>query len=316
MEHHVTPQRQLAQRVAATAVSLALLSAACGAPTSSGPYVDLSQRQPIVIAHPPGGVEPLRVAVAAVLSPEGNIESYAGVVEYLGERLGRPVELVQRRTYAEVNELVADGAVDVAFVCTSAYVVGSASDEMDLLVVPEVDGGTVYHSSLIVPARSASRTLADVEGATFAFTDPMSLTGRVYPTHLVEQLGTTTDAFFGSTFFTYSHDRAIDAVAGGIADGAAVHSLVLDFALARDSELGKQIRVIHVSPPFGIPPVVVPASTPAEMRLELERALLELGQDAIGDAILAGIGIDRFVLGTDAAYDDVRALVEATGVAP
>jgi phosphonate transport system substrate-binding protein len=187
---------------------------------------------------------------------------------------------------------------------------------MDLLVVPEVDGGTVYHSVVIVRADSGATTLTDLAGSAFAFTDPMSLTGRVYPTHLVQEMGSTPEGFFGSTFYTYSHDRAIEAVADGIADGAAVDSLVLDYALARDPALADRIRVIHTSEPFGIPPIVVPSEAPTSLRAELEHALLDLDSGAVGQAILAQIGVDRFVLGTDSAYDDVRTLVADTRLDP
>lgn len=102
-----------------------------------------------------------------------------------------------------------------------------------------MDGGTVDYSVLIVPADSPARTMADLRGKVFAFTDPMSNTGRTYPTYLVRQLGQTPETFFARTFFTYSHDDAIHAVADGLADGAAVDSLVYDFAVARDPALGE-----------------------------------------------------------------------------
>jgi phosphonate transport system substrate-binding protein len=254
------------------------------------------------------------MAVAAVLSPEGNVDNYAGLARYLGDHLGRPVDLVQRRTYAEVNDLIADGSVDLAFVCTSAYVAGAERDEMELLVVPEVGAERVYYSSVIVPSDSAATTFADLEDAAFAFTDPMSNTGRVYPTYMVKQLGKSPESFFASVFFTYSHDNAIEAVADGVADGAAVDSLVLDHALARDPSLASRIRVIHQSPPFGIPPVVVPTRSDPALREELRHVLLDLQESSAGRAILDEIGVDRFVIGDDEDYESVRVLVAATGL--
>lgn len=97
--------------------------------------------------------------------------------------------------------------------------------------------------------------MADLKGKVFAFTDPISLAGRVYPTSLVESLGSAPDAFFSRTFFTYSHDEAIYAVANGLADGASVDSLVYDYAIIRDPALTQKVKVIHRSPAFGIPPV-------------------------------------------------------------
>lgn len=306
-----------ATRHSIVAIALWLASAlalgSCATAAADVPFVDLTQRQVVPeAAHTE--IEPLRMAVAAVLSPEGNIDNYAGLAHYLGDHLGRPVELVQRRTYAEVNDLVAAGTVDLAFVCTSAYVAGSDRGEMDLLVIPEVNSERVYYSSVIVPADSTAAAITDLKGTAFAFTDPMSNTGRVYPTYLLQQLGESPETFFSSSFFTYSHDKAIEAVADGVAAGAAVDSLVLDYALARDPSLQDRVKVIHLSPPFGIPPVVVPTGLSADLRQQLEQVLLNLHASSAGRAILSEIGADRFVVGSDAEYDSVRTLVEATGI--
>lgn len=301
-------------RSAVGSVLLALVIGACsGLASAPVPFVDLSQREQLPIAAE-SQVKPLRVAVAAVLSPEGNIDSYANLADYLGARLGRPAELVQRRTYAEVNELIANGEVDLAFVCTSAYVAGHDRSEMELLVIPEIDGESVYHSTIIVPVDSSAVEITDLRGAVFAFTDPMSHTGRVYPTFLLQQLGETPETFFSSSFFTYSHDRAVEAVADGIADGAAVDSLVLEYLIARDPALGDRLKTIHQSPAFGIPPVVTPAGLPLTLRVQLAELLLALDTEPDGPSILAELGIDRFIHGEDSSYDGVRALVNATGV--
>jgi phosphonate transport system substrate-binding protein len=76
----------------------------------------------------------------------------------------------------------------------------------------------------------------------------------MYPTYVVQQLGSSPEDFFARTFFTYSHDEAIRAVASGVADGAAVDSLVYEYAVARDPSLAEKVRVIHRSPDFGIRP--------------------------------------------------------------
>lgn len=288
-------------------LALFMLTACRGSQDAALPYVDLSARQPLPQAASLG-VAPLRLAVAAIISPAGTMESYDELARYLGQKLGRPVELVQRRTYGEINDLVAEQAVDLAFVCTSAYIEGHDLFGMELLAAPQVRGETVYYSDLIVPANSDAQSMSDLRGQVFAFTDPISFSGRVYPTSLLQALGETPDSFFSRTFFTYSHEKAISAVAAGVADGAAVDNLVLEFALERDPELAQRIRVIHRSPAFGIPPVVVPPNLPADQKAMLLHLLLEMDQDPEGRRVLDGLAIDRFVELGDAAYSGVREL--------
>ena len=292
----------------AVAVLAAVVLQGCAASSAAAPIIDLDRREPIPSI---GEVEPhtLRMGVAAVLSPEGTVESYAKLAEYLGEKLGRPVELVQRRTYAEVNNLIDAGEVDLAFICTSAYVRGHAAGSMDLLVVPEIAGSLVYHSSIIVPTSSTAQSMEDLRGGVFAFTDPMSLTGRLYASSVVLGLGHKPETFFSDIIYTYSHDDAIRAVATGVANGAGVDNVVLEHMIDRDPLLESQIRVIGSSPDYGIPPVVVPATTPASLRDAFVDLLLGLESDPAGPRILADLGVDRFVTSSDDAYDEVRELI-------
>ena len=288
----------------------AIFLAACSVvpKTEVAGNVDLTNLQPLPT---PQGHEavPLRVAVAAVISPKGTLESYSPFLDYLEKKLNRPIELVQRRTYLEINDLIEHGEVDLAFVCTRAYVQGHDSFGMELLAAPQVQGKTTYNSLLIVPADSPAQSMADLRGKVFAFTDPISLTGRVYPTSLVQQLGSTPEAFFSRTFLTYSHDEAIRAVASGLADGAAIDSLVFEFALTRNPSLKDKVRIIQTSPDFGIPPVVVSPFTRPQVKAELQLLLLNMANDPAASEALFALEVDRFVLIDDSAYDGVRALV-------
>lgn len=290
------------------ALLLLILLAACAPAPTPAAVVDLTDLQPL--PTPIVSETPLRVAVAAVISPKGTVESYSALLDYLGEQTGRPVELVQRRTYLEINDLIKNGEVDLAFVCTSAYIAGEQDFGMELLAAPQVNGETVYHSYLIVPFSSPAHDMADLKGKVFAFTDPISLTGRMYPTWLVAQLGAAPETFFSRTFFTYSHDEAVYAVANGLADGAGVDSLVYDYAIARDPGLAQKVKIIHQSPPFGIPPVVVNPSMRPQVKAELRAILLEMAGDPAGRDALAAIGVEKFVTIEDSAYEGVRSLLK------
>lgn len=287
------------------------LGACASAPAQN--TISLAALKPLPAVNQASDVVPLRISVAAVISPRGTAESYQALQDYLADKLERPVELVQRRTYSETNELIRTGAVDLAFVCTSAYIVGHDDFGMELLVAPQVENDVVYHSLLLVRSDSTARTMRDLESMTFAFTDPISNTGRVYPTFLVQQLGSTPGQFFSRTFFTYSHDDAIRAVANGLADAAAVDSLVYQYATERDPSLRQRVKVIHQSPSFGIPPVVVNPNIRPQLRVTLQDVLLNMVNDVSGQEALRAIGVERFTLIEDSAYDSARMLVNAVG---
>jgi phosphonate transport system substrate-binding protein len=293
----------LHQRFGQIALFMAgMLLAAC-APAKETP-IDLKQLYPL--ASPASReVVPLQVGVAAVISPQGTLESYRDLIGYMEQRLGRPVEMVQRANYEEINRLLETGQVEVAFVCTGAYISGSREFGMEVLVAPEINGAMSYASWLIVPADSPAQEMADLRGVTFAFTDPLSFTGRMYPTYLVNQLGESPDSYFGRVFYTYSHDAAIEAVADGLADGAAVDNLIYQYLMQREPELEGRLRIIHRSPPFGMPPVVVSPSIRPQLKAELLELFLQMDDDPAGAAALNILGIDRFREIDASAYDSV-----------
>ncbi len=63
------------------------------ASTTSPSVIHLNDLQPLP-NQPAAAVVPLRVAVAAVISPQGTADSYAPLLDFLEQKLNRPVELV------------------------------------------------------------------------------------------------------------------------------------------------------------------------------------------------------------------------------
>lgn len=289
-----------------------LLLTACARPAYR--QVSLRTAEPSPTAAPTlAGPPPLRVAVAAILSPQSTLHIYDRLAEYLSEELNRPVELVQRATYAETNELIRTRQVDLAFICTGAYVRGQQEFGMDLLAVPQVGGQTTYQSYLIVPTDSPAQRWEDLRGGVFAFTDPLSLSGYMAALALLRSGGETPEGFFSRTLFTYSHDNSVRAVAEGWVDGAAVDSLVYRALLEQDPFYRDRTRVLWESEPFGAPPVVAPLGLDPDLRARLRTVLLEMDRNREGREVLALLGVDRFVPGDDHLYDSARKVLDAVG---
>lgn len=264
-------------------------------PPGQNPPVRLDKLQQLPTGQSEPDPQALRIGVGAILSPQGTAHSYQPLIDYLGRKMGKPAILVQRKTYQELNDLLARNVVDLGFICTGAYSEGVRNKALSLLVVPQINGKTTYRAFIIVPAASPVQEFADLRGKVFAFTDPLSNSGYLYPLSQVQSMGQQPETFFGRTIFTYSHDRSLAAVMEGIADGASVDSLVYEFAGKRNPEIARQTRVIWESPDFGIPPVVVPKSISPEKKIFLKDMLLSLHHDAEGKKALAELGVERFV---------------------
>lgn len=251
--------------------------------------------------------EPLKIGLAAMISPKETVKFYKEMLDYVGEKMGRPVEMVQKPTYDDMDVAVEKGEVQFAFVCSGPYVRDRAKFNAELLVAPQSYGKPFYHSYIIVPLDSPAKSFADLAGKSFAFTDPKSNTGRVVPTYMVgKRFQKTPDAFFGKVSFTYSHDKSIEAVAKKVVDGAAIDSLIYDYLAAKSPTYTKLTRVLEKSPPYGIPPVITTKAVDPNLKAKVKEIFLKMHEDKKGKAILSGIMVDKFIVPEDKSYDSVR----------
>lgn len=292
-----------------------LLLSTCTQPAYRQVRLKVTEPPPTSTFFPEASPSPLtvKVAVAAILSPQSTFYTYNRLADYLAEKLGRPVELIQRATYAETNELIRTRQVDLAFICTGAYIRGQREFEMDLLAVPEIGGKTTYHSYIIVPSDSPAHNWEDLRGKVFAFVDPLSLSGYMAVLALLKSRGEKPEQFFSRTLFTYSHDNSIRAVAEGWVDGAAVDSLVYEALAKQDPFYRDRMRIIWKSEPFGAPPVVAPHGLDPVLRAKLRAVLLDMDRSREGREILTLLGVDRFVPGDDRLYDSAREVLNLVG---
>ena len=251
---------------------------------------------------------PLRAGVASMITPVSAVKYYQQVVDYLGEKLGVPSEMVHRTTYDEIDVMLENNAVDVAFICSSPYVLDNEKFGVELLVAPQVSGEVYYHSNIIVHKDSPIETFEQLRDLTFAFVDPKSNTGRLYPTYFLAKRDELPDSFFSSYQYSYSHNKSVEMVAKNRVDGASVDSIVYDYMVATGSPYAKQTKIIHRSPKFGIPPVVVPPNISPYLKESLRSIFLEMHDDPEGKLILEGMKIERFVEVPDANYDGIRAM--------
>jgi phosphonate transport system substrate-binding protein len=248
----------------------------------------------------------LKVAVAAIISPKETFAYYRQLLDYIGQKLGREIQFIQRKTYGEINELLARGEIDLAFICSGPYVAGKEKHGFELLATPEVQNSHFYHSYLIVNKSSRFQKLTDLRGHVFAFTDPDSNTGKLVPTYWLSQINEKPEIFFNKTIYTYSHDNAILAVSKGLVDGAAVDGLIWEYYHQKNPAFTAGTRIIRKSEPYGIPPLVASKSLSNDLKGDIRQALFDMHQDPSGKKIISELMIDRFVSPRDEWYDSIR----------
>jgi phosphonate transport system substrate-binding protein len=230
--------------------------------------------------------------------------------KYLEVHLHRPVVFVQRRSYQETMDMFRDEKLDAGWICGAPHV--RYKSLQHLLAVGVWKGRPLYQSYLIVPGSdTATRSIADLRGKIFGFSDPLSNSGHNVPLREVQRLTDNPDSFFSKTMYTYSHRKLVEGVAAGLLDGANVDGYVYEQMDHYFPELVAKTRLVQKSADYGFAPLVARTGLPKADFRNLQDTLLNMNNDAEGRALLAMMGLDKFIAGDEHLYDGIAKLMLA-----
>lgn len=268
--------------------------------------IDFTQPQPQQAQTSSTAEAPLRIAFASVISPKETRQSYQIIVNYIAWKQGRPAVLIQRRSYEELNKLMSSGGADIAFFSTGAYCAYQNVPPAELLAMAETNGSVYYSTYLITGADTDITDFSQLQGRTFAFTDPLSYSGRLAVDSLLSERGTSASTYFKRFFYTYNHDKSIWAVANHLADGASIDSQIYDFVRQTNPQLCQQIRIFAVLPEAPTGPVIMRRDLPEQEKDKLRQIFYTMHTDPSLQEAMKSIQIDAFVPPVPGAYDELR----------
>jgi phosphonate transport system substrate-binding protein len=242
------------------------------------------------------------IAVSPMASPVSNLSMYNDFISYLTEKTGYRVIMKQRRKCSEINSLLETGRAQFAFTCTGTFLNGRRKFGLKALAIPVIKKKASHHSYIIVNKKSKVKEFLKLQGKVFAFTDPLSLTGRLYPLYLLNSMGVKPEEFFRKAFYTSSHEKSIVSVAKGFADGAAVDSIVFNRMKMRGNPSIDRVIIIETSPPYDIPPIVVSPHTGEPIKQLMSKILMNMVTDSAGIDVLDRLQIEKFILPDPSIY--------------
>ncbi len=251
-------------------------------------------------------------AISPMASPVSTLSSYNDFIKYLSDRTGKKITIKQRRKYSEINSLLKEGKAQFALTCTGAFLSGQKEFGLELLAIPVVNGVTSYNSYFIVHRESKAESFKELRGQVFAFTDPLSFSGRMYPVYVMHKMGVKPETFFKKTFYTTGHEKSIKSVALGLAEAAAVDSLIYDDMKRMNDPSIEKVKIIEVSPPYGIPPIVISPTVEKSTKELILRTLLQMSSDPDGREVLRKIQVDKYILPDPVIYDNAAKVRNAT----
>jgi len=171
--------------------------------------------------------------VIPIESEERTYERYARFMKYMEKELGSKITLVVPENYAAVINSLTEKKLDFALLGPKTYIESTKHADVEVVVrVVGEDGQDGYKGLIITKKGSGLKTIADLKGKTWAFTDPNSTSGTLIPTvYFAAQAHIEPEKYFSKVIFSGSHAKSILMVKNGEIDAASTNNV----SMGRDS---------------------------------------------------------------------------------
>ena len=268
----------------ATTTASSAPSAAATTAASNAPRIG-SFNRPVVLAFTPS-------QESATIATNG-----AAIKAALEKATGLAWKVTTMTSYAAQVEGMCSGSIDVGFFAPlqMTLLLSKTCGTPVLGALRKDDTGTLattYKSQILVRADSGINTLADLKGKKFAFVDPLSASGFVYPTLVIKnKTGQDPKTFFSQTIFAGGHPQAALAVYNKQVDGAATFIDARDSLVTADAtkDIKTATKVIETAGPIPNDGVALRKGFPDDVGKQVIQALKDYSKDAGGAKVLSAL---------------------------
>lgn len=226
------------------------------------------------------------------------------MMDMLSNALGMSVKPFVAADYNGAIEALRSKRLDVAYLGPFSYVLGASIADIEAFAVAETKkaGRSYYYSQIVAHKDSGIKTVADLKGKTFAFVDPTSTSGHLFPKAGLIKAGFNPDKDFGRVIFSGSHDSSAIAVQNKKVDAAAIADRILDAAIAKGLAKREDLVQVWRSDPIPESPTVWRRDLPADLKARIQAAFLQVKDIPWSDQGL----LNGFHPTNDAAYNIIR----------
>lgn len=263
--------------------------------------------------------------VTIVTMPDENNPAAGGKNEKfqkdLSEEIGLPVEIMEGADYAVGIEAMKNKKLDVLLVSPMSYFQAKQRVDIDPLVTTTAPGSETYRTVFITKKDNDKiNSLEDLKGTNFAFVDPASSSGYLYPKYeLVTKLKLNQakleepDYFFKTVAYSGKHDSSVMGVSKGDYDAAAVAGQVLqsmdDAGLVKKDDL----KIIDETQEIPNAAYVIRSELPEELKKKIKDFYLNYDDEEYFKAFYKD-GSIRFVEAKDDDYEGVKDIIKVLGI--
>ena len=222
--------------------------------------------------------------------------------------------------YVAVVEAFGSNRADVAVMNSFGYLMANAKFGAEAKLKALRHGKDYYAGAIYVSEKSGIKSIKDLAGKKFAFTDSSSTSGYLYPLKIFKD----EKVKLGNTMFAIKHDNVITMIYQGQVDGgAAFYSDGFDGKIkdARERvmtqfpDVEKKVKVLKITDKIPNDPFVFRKGMDPAAVDKIIVALKKYLATEEGKTVFKNIyAIDGVVPATNKDYDSLRAVIKAVGV--
>jgi phosphonate transport system substrate-binding protein len=211
----------------------------------------------------------------------GNVRT-VGLRNYLQQQLHMPVEVVRVEGYAPTIEAMRAGKVDLANFGSLGYIIAAKNAGAQAIVSTGDANGklSVYYSVIAVPKDSPIHSIADLKAhakdLVFAFADPASTSGNLYPRVFLQSIGIQPEHDFKQVVFANGHLACVMAVKAGKVDAGAFMQSAATRLVTTGKMKADDVRIIWTSEGIPTGPLAVRSALPDSLKLQIQDAMTHI----------------------------------------
>ena len=228
------------------------------------------------------------------------------VAKLLQKETGLHFKTSVATSYAAVIEAMGAGKVDIGWLATFSYVLAKDKYDVELLLVVQRFGSPFYRGQIMVRADSGINSLDNLQGKRFAFVDPASTSGHLYPKTLLLSKGLDPKTFFGKTIFVGSHNAVVLSIYKGEVDGGAAYDGSRAAVAKSYPDVFEKIKVLAYTKEIPNDTVSVRKELPEGLKVKLRNGLKKISDSPKGSKILKRLYGISGLMDLDGLFDPVR----------
>lgn len=254
----------------------------------------------------------LVVALKPDKDPDAMLAEREALGAWLSESLEVAVRVIVPASGAVIEQGLANGTIDLAWVSSTSLARYREAGIADLLVAGVVDGETWYQSYWVTLSEKSYASIEELRGQPVCFASPTSTSGYIIPAHDLAKRGLVTaeaglESFFGegNVLFGTGYVSAIQRVLNGQAEAAAVSDYVMDGDRHLTAEDKQRLRIVQNQGPVPTHCMAVRESLGDELKTVMKATLLALNES--NPSLRSRVFGARLVeVDTDAHLDPIR----------